>query len=212
MHRVLLKSFEDLLNGLESFHRTVVTPEKDYFAALPEGQSPKILLITCSDSRIDPGLLANSMPGSLFVIRNAGNIVPPAGATGETATAEYAVKVLDVEHVIVCGHMGCGAMKGLLDREGLTDLPLVDEWLSHAEGALSNLPPDAQDPLAACVEQNVLLQLDHLKSLPFVKERLEDGRLQLHGWVYDIGRGTVTAHDGKTFRPASEVYEMEAKV
>lgn len=183
---------------------------------MAKGQNPETLFITCSDSRIDPNLLTRSKPGELFLLRNAGNIVPPHGAAGggEAATIEFAVAGLGVKDIIVCGHSHCGAMGGLLDPEQVEDLPAVAGWLSHAETTRRIVTenyghlPDAE-PLTAAIEENVLVRLEHPRTLPAVASRLVRGGLHLHGWVYKIETGEVFAYDpsaGQFVPPAAYHY------
>lgn len=191
-----------IIEGFMKF-RDKVLPEKEaLIRKLANGQSPQALFITCSDSRLNPNLLTQTEPGDLFIIRNAGNIVPPPGGapTGETATIEYAVKHLKVRDIFVCGHTHCGAMGGLMKPESLESLPLVKGWLSHAEelrgwidGDGAKMPADKR--LARLVELNTLLQLEHVRQQPTVKSALVEGKLRLHGWVYRLEDGKVQAFD-----------------
>jgi carbonic anhydrase len=147
------------------------------------------LFITCADSRIDPWLITQSKPGEIFVIRNAGNIAPildddETSADGTAASIDYAVAVLGVAHIVVCGHSSCGAMKGLADPDSLETLPSVARWLEHSHA----LRAGGVDDLGELIERNVTLQLEHLASYPTVEA--SDG-IQLHGWVYDIGSGAI---------------------
>jgi carbonic anhydrase len=194
-----------LIQGIHQFQSEDFTPLQDLFQRLAKGQHPDTLFITCSDSRIDPNLLTRSKPGDLFIIRNAGNIIPPHGAAngGEAATVEFAVAALGVKDVIICGHSYCGAMKGLLEPEQVASLPAVASWLSHAETTrrivrdnYGELQGDRL--LMATVEENVLVQLEHLRTLPSVASRLVRGDLNLHGWVYKIETGEVFAYDFAT--------------
>jgi carbonic anhydrase len=169
---------------------------------LAKGQNPETLFITCSDSRIDPTLLTRANPGDLFILRNAGNIIPAhgAGTGGEAATIEFAVAALGVKHIIVCGHSHCGAMKGLLQPEQVASLPAVSSWLSHAESTRRIVREnyghlDGDRLLTATVEENVLVQLENVRTLPAVASRLVQGDLHLHGWVYKIETGEVFAYD-----------------
>jgi carbonic anhydrase len=193
---------QKILNGLKHFQENVFPEEEGLFRRLASSQSPEALFLTCSDSRISPGMLTQTKPGDLFICRNAGNIAPPHGepAGGVSATIEYAVMALNVRDIIVCGHSDCGAMKGLLHPEKLKDMPTVAAWLRHAERArvvtLENYEHlDEYALLATLTEQNVLAQLDHLRTLPSVASRTEQGRLALHGWVYQIETGLVRAYD-----------------
>lgn len=193
---------QKLIRGIHEFQKTEFRQRQNLFEQLSRGQSPETLFITCSDSRIDPNLLTRSQPGELFILRNAGNIVPPHGAAngGEGATIEFAVSGLGVRDIILCGHSHCGAMKGLLHPDQLKTLPAVADWLKHAETTrriatenYGDLPEDRL--LTATIEENVLVQLENLKTLPAVAARLARGDLHLHGWVYKIETGDVFAYD-----------------
>jgi len=192
-----------LVDGIQWFQEEVVRPRREFFEKLAQGQAPEALFITCSDSRIDPNLLTRTEPGELFVLRNAGNLVPPygQGAGGEAATIEYAVRVLKVREIIVCGHSHCGAMQGLLHPESLDALPAVRDWLQFAEetyaaveGRRESLADDSAR-LAAAIEENVLTQIRHLTTHPSVAERVDQGELELVAWVYQIETGQVLAYD-----------------
>ena len=126
---------KELFSGVHQFHSQVFQRERDFFDKLVAGQSPSTLFVTCSDSRVDPNLITQSGPGELFVLRNAGNIVPPYGASngGESATIEYAVAALGVRDIVICGHSRCGAVNALLHPEKAAGMPLVSAWLNHAE-------------------------------------------------------------------------------
>ena len=193
---------EKLVRGLHAFQDHFFSPQRELFERLAKGQTPEALFITCSDSRINPNLITQTGPGDLFIMRNAGNIIPPYGAGngGEAATIEYAVAVLGVKDIILCGHSHCGAMGGLLKPEGLNDLPAVKSWLGHAEATRrimrENYPTLTDGPLlTATVEENVLVQLEHLRTHPAVAAKLAKGDLHLHGWVYKFETGQVFAYD-----------------
>ncbi len=193
---------QKLIEGIHRFQAETFRPLRGLFEQLSRGQNPETLFITCSDSRIDPNLLTRSRPGDLFILRNAGNIVPPHGAAtgGEAATIEFAVAGLGVRDVIVCGHSHCGAMKGLLEPEAVAHLPAVAAWLAHAETTRRIVREnyahlDGDRLLTATVEENVLVQLENLRTLPAVAARLKRGDLHLHGWVYKIETGEVFAYD-----------------
>jgi carbonic anhydrase len=193
---------EKLIRGIHHFQSKSFVPLQGLFEQLAKGQNPETLFITCSDSRIDPNLLTRSRPGDLFILRNAGNIVPPHGATpgGEAATIEFAVAALQVRDVVICGHSHCGAVKGLLEPETIASLPAVAAWLTHAETTrriIQDNYSDLKDEhlLTAAIEENVLVQLEHLRTLPVVASRLVRGDLHLHGWVYKIETGQVFAYD-----------------
>lgn len=193
---------QKLIQGIHQFQGKTFQPLKGLFQQLAKGQNPETLFITCSDSRIDPNLLTQAKPGDLFILRNAGNIVPPHGAGngGEAATIEFAVAALGVKDIIICGHSHCGAMHSLLHPEQVASLPSVTSWLSHAEMTrrimLENYGHlEEEHLLTATVEENVLVQLENLRTLPAVGSRLVRGDLHLHGWVYKIETGEVFAYD-----------------
>lgn len=194
---------QDIIAGLRSFQRDVYPQHRELFERLARGQSPKAMVITCSDSRVDPFMLTQTDPGKLFVLRNAGNIVPAFGEAvgGVTATIEYAVVALRVENIVVCGHSSCGAMAGLLNPESLRDMPNVADWLHHTGSVRQSLidAGDADGPkaLASAVEANVVVQLSNLRTHPSVAKALAEGQITLHGWVYDIGSGQVQAYDDR---------------
>jgi carbonic anhydrase len=194
--------FEDkLLRGLRRFQKRVYPKHRELFEKLALGQRPEALFVTCADSRIDPCLLTQTKPGELFICRVIGNIVPryPETLGGVSATIEYAVGVLGVKDVIVCGHTDCGVLRGVLNPEALKPMTQVYAWLRHAEGARIALQGEPQEPtpnfLLRLAEQNVREQLNNLRTHPTVAERLHEGALDLHGWIYHIGSGAVTEWD-----------------
>jgi carbonic anhydrase len=194
---------EDIIAGVRAFQRDVFPANRELFSELAAGQSPVALMITCSDSRVDPYLLTQARPGQLFELRNAGNLVPEYGGHvgGVTATIEFAVVGLRVPNIIVCGHSGCGAMVGLLDPATLRGMPRVAQWLDHAAVVRESLAEagqlDASDALERAVAANVIVQLGHLRTHPSVADAIATGRLTLHGWVYDVTSGEVTAYDAE---------------
>jgi carbonic anhydrase len=193
---------QKLVQGIHQFQANVFRPRREWFERLAEGQRPLALFVTCSDSRINPNLITQTDPGELFIVRNAGNIVPPhqPAPGGEEATIEFAVAELGIKDVIVCGHTRCGAMNGLLNPDGLADMPAVRHWLTHADatrriirekyGHLADL-----SLLTAAVQENVLVQLENLRTHPAVVAGLAKGDLNLYGWVYKIETGEVFAFD-----------------
>jgi carbonic anhydrase len=194
---------EKLVEGFKKFHDEVFRTKQELFSRLSRDQKPRALFITCSDSRIDPTLLTQSEPGELFILRNAGNIVPSYGGGamgGNTATIEYAVAVLGVKHVIVCGHTDCGVMKALLQPESVEDLPAVKKWMDQAETTRRIVRENyadlrGDDLLIHTIQENVRVQLDHLKTHPTVAVRLRRGLITLHGWVYSISTGDIWTFD-----------------
>ncbi len=190
-----------IIRGVLDFQRSIFEEKRELFQQLGQGQTPLALFITCSDSRISPNLLSQTEPGELFILRNAGNIVPPfsSGHGAEAATIEYAVVQLRVNDIILCGHSRCGAMHGLIEPDALKALPSVAGWLKHALAILPALEMagklSPEDLLRRAIEENVLLQLEHLKTHPAVSNALAARTLRLHGWVYHFEKGEVDAYD-----------------
>lgn len=197
------KSFTKLVEGVQKFQTEVYPAHKDeYERLIRDGQKPHALFITCADSRIDPEALTQSGPGDIFVLRNIGNMVPSYGEMlgGVSSVIEYAVTALNVDHVVICGHTDCGAIKGLLNPEGTERMPTVRTWLRNGDAALSvaraKAPTDgSQSQLDQVIEENVLLQMRHLQTHPSVAGRLANGSLIVSGWVYDIAHGTVRIYN-----------------
>lgn len=176
------------------------------YAQLQNGQEPEVAFIACSDSRVVPNTLTGTNPGELFVLRNAGNLVGSSAfaPNGEAASLEYAVQVLKVRHIVVCGHTRCGAVQYLLERkEGSRDLPAVSSWLTHAQElhvrirALGEINPTRL--LRVAVEENVKLQMEHLLSHAFIFDKVQSGKLQIHGWVYELETGSVYCRADNAF-------------
>ncbi|MGF6644707.1 carbonic anhydrase [Paraburkholderia sp. GAS82] len=198
---------QDIIEGFLKFQREVFPARSALFKRLASSQQPGVLFVTCSDSRVVPELLTQREPGDMFVIRNAGNIVPSYGPEpgGVSATVEYAVAVLGVRDIVICGHSDCGAMTAISSCMDLDKLPAVDAWLRHADAAKAvnaahnHATPQAR--LNALVRDNVEAQLANIRTHPSVAVALSQGRLNLHGWVYDIERGAIDALDGSANPP-----------
>ncbi len=179
--------------------------EKEFVRLIKEGQAPKALFIGCSDSRVVPDLILGSNPGDLFVIRTAGNFVPTYDTEiswdGVAASIEYAVEVLGVKDVIVCGHSHCGAVKGLFQNLDGPQFFLLKKWLRFGQEAKQTALQfhDKEGKEAECcvvAEQvSVLYQLKHLMTYPFIKKKVQDGAVQLHAWYYTIEKGTITYYN-----------------
>jgi len=207
-----------LIQGYRRFQSEVYSEHQATFARLTTGQNPEALFITCADSRVNPTLITQSDVGDIFVCRNVGNLVPPHGEhTGGVSSAiEYAVVALDVRHIVVLGHSDCGAMKALLDPDRVAGMPAVSTWLQHAQTAshvvTENFPElRGADRLRKITEENVLAQMDHLRTHPSVQARLRRGVLRLHGWYYDIACGLIFAWDSEqnTFLPLHQAEDSE---
>lgn len=192
---------DELIKGVLRFENKIYPEQKEFFDRLIAKQFPRALFITCSDSRVVPNQITDSDAGDLFTIRNAGNIVPPYGDAvgGVSATIEYAVMALGVKNIIVCGHTHCGAMEAVMNPESISHMPIVRHWLNHAESARRIVVENTELPAAkrelVLVEENVLAQLDHLRTHPSVAAALAKLEMNLFGWVFDIATGSVMSFD-----------------
>ncbi|MBC8167793.1 MAG: carbonic anhydrase [Bryobacteraceae bacterium] len=212
---------EHIINGVRKFQREVFPKTRHIFEQLATSQNPEVLFITCADSRIVPSLITQTGPGDLFLCRNAGNMVPPYGELlgGVSATIEYAVCVLRVKDIIVCGHSDCGAMKGVLNPDAVKELPTVKSWLAHGELArrivLENYPGvSGKEALEILTEENVIAQMEHLRTHPSVAASCVRGELRIHGWVYHIHSGRVDAWDesSSSFVPVEDATPIRSPV
>jgi len=203
---------KNLLPGLRKFSESVFNTRKPLFESLANGQTPHTLLITCSDSRIDPNLITQTEPGELFVVRNAGNIIPPFGSSqgGEEAAIEFAIDGLKVSNIVICGHSHCGAMAALMNRVNIDALPSMKKWLGHAQATkriVESSSGGKETQLIKVIEENILVQSHSLKTHPAVSNALRQGRIRIFGWVYNFENGMVNLYDKKQnrFIPSSEV-------
>jgi carbonic anhydrase len=195
---------QKLVEGIHHFRSNYFAENQSLFEHLASnGQNPETLFITCSDSRVVPNLITSAAPGELFIVRNVGNIVPAIarGMIGGVAAAiEYAVEMLNVENIVVCGHTQCGAIDAILEPERVRHLGFVARWLRESE-AIPHLLRDkyahliGEGRLVAAAEENVLVQLENLRSYPFISRRLDAGTLKVAGWVFKIATAQVFAYD-----------------
>ncbi|MES1974519.1 MAG: carbonic anhydrase [Pseudomonadota bacterium] len=198
----------DLIGRVLSFEKQVFPNQSALYAKLAaHGQNPKVLIISCADSRVVPEHIMQAAPGDLFVCRNAGNIVPPFSNAngGVTSTVEYAVTALGVRDIVICGHSDCGAMKALMNPETLQGMPNVAAWLRHSHAAHSVVAasyPELENGESVRVAslENVVVQLSHLRTHPSVAAAVASGRVALHGWFFDIQQGVMLGLDGDTGR------------
>ncbi|HET7798149.1 carbonic anhydrase [Nevskia sp.] len=195
---------EKLIEGFAQFRKVTYPTKERLFKKLASGQAPHTLIITCADSRVVPEYFTSSDPGEIFVVRNVGNIVPPYAqfVGGVSAAIEYAVVVLGVKDIVVCGHSDCGAMKATLKPGSTEGMPAVTSWLQHAQIARHVFEEnydegDERSKLLALTEENVIAQLDHLRTHPSVAARLASNRLRIHGWVFDIESADIHVYDAE---------------
>jgi carbonic anhydrase len=197
------EALQSIVDGFKRFRSEIFPQQEELFKKLATAQNPLAMFITCADSRVVPELITQSSPGDLFVNRNVGNVVPPYGQMmgGVSTAIEYAVVALGVQHIIICGHSDCGAMKAVLDPAGLERMPTVKAWLRHAEVAKTVVAENCgcadHNTLGILTEENVVAQLDHLRTHPSVASRLACGQLFIHGWVYDIETSDIKAYDAE---------------
>jgi carbonic anhydrase len=197
-----MKGPSELVDGFRRFQRRYFEDDRVLFQRLTrQGQSPRVMVVACCDSRVDPAIITDCEPGDLFVVRNVANLVPPCeeggGYHGTSAALEFAVRCLQVEHVIVMGHARCGGIRALIDdARGESAGQFIAPWMSIADAArrevLAALPQaSAEVQAAACERAAVLISLNNLLSFPFVRAAVDAGRLALHGWYFDIDRGEL---------------------
>lgn len=196
-----------LIQGIVDFRDKSLPELAARFRDLAAGQAPDTLFVTCADSRVEPNLLVSTDPGELFTLRNVGNLVPPAAADGisvgdvsEASAIEYAVIVLRVSNIVVCGHSGCGAMKAVWSGGAIDDAPNLGRWLVHAQAAKLQMKLEDRDsgslpPFDRLSQLNVLCQLDHLRTYPSVRAAVQAGRLHLIGWWFDIATGDMYGYE-----------------
>ena len=203
-----MQDIAKFLAGFRRFQRHFFCSREMLYSDLKEGQSPNVLVIACSDSRVDPAILTGCDPGDMFVVRNVANLVPPYETMGAhhgvSAALEYGVKVLGVGHVIVLGHSLCGGIQALLDeREGVQVGEFISPWVRIAESArqevartLANKTPEARQ--RACELAGILVSMDNLLTFPWVRERVEAGGLHIHGWYFDMQSGELSTYMPET--------------
>lgn len=195
---------QHIIEGFLSFQKEIFPQRKELFRSLASSQNPKALFISCSDSRLVPELVTQQEPGQLFVIRNAGNIVPPFGPEpgGVSATIEYAVVALGVTDIVICGHSNCGAMKAIADNADLEPMPAVSHWLRYSDAAKAVVEKKTWDKpidkVNAMVQENVFAQAYRHRRMGLDIAQLRNNAIRLHGWVYDIESGKILALDKNT--------------
>jgi len=197
----------DLIDGFRKFRRKYFVLEKDLYHSLStQGQYPKILLIACSDSRVDPAILLSSEPGDLFVIRNVANLVPPyeegGGHHGTSAAIEFAVNNLQVENIVVLGHAQCGGIAALVANKPKEEKSFIGKWMAIAEEArlkaLTKASPENFKQFChVCEQEAVMVSLKNLRTFPFIQKRIQDGTLTLSGWYFDLEEGKLWEYSEK---------------
>jgi carbonic anhydrase len=196
----------EFVTGFGKFQEKYFAGDDSIFVRLRQGQSPSTLVISCCDSRADPGMLLGAGPGDIFVVRNVANLVPPyrngAEMPGIRADIEFAVKSLQVEHIIILGHSSCGGIRALLDGEGLTEhnFEFIGSWVAIAGEAREKVKRElagASDAVqaTACGQAAIEISLRNLMTFPWIRERVDAGLTSLHGWYFDIDAGQLLGYD-----------------
>lgn len=203
MHYIFFK-MKKLIQGIVDFRKKLTEEDRALFAKLALGQKPDALFIACSDSRVVPNLFASTNPGDVFVLRNIGNLIPPATSlqpdASISAAIEFSIFFLNVSDIIVCGHSECGAMQALAYGLDTLAYPHLVAWLEHGKGALNKVKSGfILNPSLELHNQlsqvNVLQQMEHIASYPFVHERIEKKQLRIHGWWFDIAHAEVYCYE-----------------
>jgi carbonic anhydrase len=193
-----------LIQGIIDFRKNLTEESRELFSRLALGQKPDTLFIACCDSRVVPNLFASTDPGDLFVLRNMGNLVPPVTSSQDdsvSAALEFSISSLKITDIVICGHSECGAMQALAQGvENFFTCPHLISWLKHGQPSLDRVKngfiPDPSLSLHNQISQaNVLQQIEHVKSYPFVREQLESEQLRIHGWWFDIARADVYSYE-----------------
>jgi carbonic anhydrase len=203
-----------LTQGFFEFQRETFLPKRELFAQLALKQRPKIMMIACSDSRVDPAIITKAEPGDIFMVRNVANLVPPCrmdnAQRSTSAALEFAVIALEVEHVVVFGHVGCGGIQALLtaDPDVAQEHAFIHNWLQIADEARRRVLLTARhQPLPVqlrMLEQEAIkTSLANLLTFPWIEERIRGGTLKLHGWHFDLHEGSINIYvpEENQFRP-----------
>jgi carbonic anhydrase len=189
-----------LMSGYQRFREKFDSDHEVFEKLAEEGQNPKVMWIGCADSRVVPELITGADPGELFDVRNIANVVPPAAsaacATG--AAVEYAVRHLEVGHIVICGHSECGGIKALESPPDEESEPHIAAWLELARPAREKVLASGvadEDQYLETIKVNILMQCENLRSYPCVRDREGSGELSIHAWLYDLHSGRIFAYD-----------------
>jgi carbonic anhydrase len=200
---------KELIEGFKRFRARHFTHEDALYKQLAtQGQTPRVLVVACCDARVDPAIVLDCAPGDLFVIRNVANLVPPsetlAGHHGTSAALEYGVRNLNVEHVIVLGHARCGGIRTLVETGGAHNPDsFIDDWMDLVEEARASISRDMphatlDEKLHACEQRALLISLENLMTFSWIRERVTNGTLSLHGWYFDIEHGQMLEYNAQS--------------
>jgi carbonic anhydrase len=196
-----------LVEGFQRFRERHFAKGDKFQDLVQFGQTPKALVVACCDSRVDPALVLDCAPGDLFVIRNVANLVPPAENQGHyhgtSAALEFGVRNLGVQYIIVLGHAQCGGIHALLEGSVDKNESFISGWMGIADAAREQVEREHANASnevrhRACEQQAILVSLDNLMTFSWIRERVEQGKLALHGWYFDIERGELLGYDAAT--------------
>jgi carbonic anhydrase len=203
-----MSSPRQLIEGFQRFRERHFAADREQFQDLVQfGQTPKALVVACCDSRVDPALVLDCAPGDLFVIRNVANLVPPAENQGHyhgtSAALEFGVRNLAVQHIIVLGHAQCGGIHALLEGSVDKEESFIAGWMDIADAAREQVEREHANSSSkvrhrACEQQAILVSLQNLRTFSWIRERVEQGKLALHGWYFDIEQGELLGYDAAT--------------
>ncbi len=207
-----MQEIKKLIDGYQRFHQKYFEEQPEIYNSLfEEGQSPKFLVISCCDSRVHPAQVMDTIPGDIFVIRNVANLVPvnevDGKSHGTSAAMEFAVKHLNVKHIIVFGHSQCGGIKSLMEGDHLGhDYGFIDPWMKIAKPARDKVLSEHADKefseqCTLCEKASIDISLNNLMTFPWIKERFDTGKIFMHGWYFDIGTGCLLGKNGDEFVP-----------
>jgi carbonic anhydrase len=209
-----MQEIKKLISGYERFHQHYFIENPDVYNQLFEGQSPKFLIISCCDSRVHPAQIMDTEPGDIFVVRNVANLVPvnedDGKSHGTSAAMEFAIKHLKVRHVIIMGHSQCGGIKALMEGEHGDDHGFIDPWMKNAQAAREKVlnehgDKEFDEQCSHCEKTAIGVSLENIMTFPWVKQRVEEGSLFVHGWYFDIGTGSLLGKEGDAFKPVNEL-------
>ena len=211
-----MQEVKKLIDGYQRFYKKYFQEQPEIYSSLFEqGQSPKFLVISCCDSRVHPTQVMDTMPGDIFVIRNVANLVPvnkvDGKSHGTSAAMEFAIKHLDVKHIIVFGHSQCGGIKSLMEGDHLDhEYGFIDPWMKIAKSAREAVvngyaDEDFDAQCIRCEKASIQMSLNNLKTFPWIKERYDAGKLFIHGWYFDIESGSLFGNQGDQFVPVKDL-------
>jgi carbonic anhydrase len=211
-----MQEIKKLINGYQRFYKKYFQEQPEIYDSLFEqGQSPKFLVISCCDSRVHPAQVMDTVPGDIFVVRNVANLVPvnepDDKSHGTSAAMEFAVKHLEVEHIIVFGHSECGGIKSLMEGDHIDhDYAFIDPWMEIAKSARDHVlhehgDKEFSEQCTLCEKASIQISLNNLMTFPWIKDRFDAGSLYIHGWYFDIDTGSLLGKQGDQFIPVNEL-------